>query len=361
MDPQDVPDSSDKCIVSICNSDGTVGSKLLNNTMCVVGSTESVCNNGICDACYGADGIALCQSGCAACENGQVCIDNEGCQSKNCSSVTGSSNRTCQAARCDDMILNGSESDVDCGGEGTGCGRCADDRACTVNSDCKAGSTCVLRSEGKFRQCSSTSAPSGYWESFNFTAASLDGTLGKENMLSAAYSGTIATSPWGDSLNFGVSCLHVSLEQFSNFTPRKLTLSFWHQPTDKTLTDGLLVEFANIQLMSSTSSGLNIRNSKDPSNQGTVGLPVNVNEWNHILLSLDYAELQATLTVNSKTKILEWQVLGDTTGMLGIGCASSDSSPLWTMGNIDELYLYQRLLGSDEVTNYYLANSALLP
>ena len=40
---------------------------------------------------------------------------------------------------CDDMVLNGGESDVDCGGSTT-CPRCPDYRRCTAGTDCTAGS-----------------------------------------------------------------------------------------------------------------------------------------------------------------------------------------------------------------------------
>ncbi|MBK6532720.1 MAG: hypothetical protein IPF99_24935 [Deltaproteobacteria bacterium] len=40
------------------------------------------------------------------------------------------------AARCDDRVRNGTETDVDCGGS---CARCALCQSCTVGSDCASG------------------------------------------------------------------------------------------------------------------------------------------------------------------------------------------------------------------------------
>ena len=43
----------------------------------------------------------------------------------------------CVAANCTDTVLNGTESDVDCGG--TDCARCADTKVCRVGTDCASG------------------------------------------------------------------------------------------------------------------------------------------------------------------------------------------------------------------------------
>ena len=67
--------------------------------------------------------------GDATCGDGQRCSTNAHCVSGNCSA-----SGTCLAAACQDMIRNGEETDIDCGG--SVCPQCAVSQACTVNSDC---------------------------------------------------------------------------------------------------------------------------------------------------------------------------------------------------------------------------------
>ena len=44
------------------------------------------------------------------------------------------------AAACDNMVRDGTETDVDCGG--TSCPACSIDKSCSVAADCQAGCTC---------------------------------------------------------------------------------------------------------------------------------------------------------------------------------------------------------------------------
>jgi formylglycine-generating enzyme required for sulfatase activity len=60
------------------------------------------------------------------------------------------------AARSDDGIKNGTETDVDCGGAGAGVPRCADARACGAATDCTSG-VC----EPAARTCAAPSATDG--------------------------------------------------------------------------------------------------------------------------------------------------------------------------------------------------------
>jgi hypothetical protein len=67
-------------------------------------------------------------SGCARCAANQQCVSNADCEHASCSKGT------CQQpASCSDGALNGSETDVDCGG---GCQGCASLAACLVAKDC---------------------------------------------------------------------------------------------------------------------------------------------------------------------------------------------------------------------------------
>jgi hypothetical protein len=65
------------------------------------------------------------QAGCLA--EGEVCVDNFDCATGNCDAGL------CGASLCLDTILNGTETDVDCGGA---CDPCADGLVCLVDADC---------------------------------------------------------------------------------------------------------------------------------------------------------------------------------------------------------------------------------
>src|SRR5262249_30924651 len=71
-----------------------------------------------------------CGGPCAPCATGSECTEPGQCPSHVCSS------NHCAAARCDDGVQNGSESDVDCG---PGCVPCALGKTCNDASDCATG------------------------------------------------------------------------------------------------------------------------------------------------------------------------------------------------------------------------------
>jgi hypothetical protein len=64
-------------------------------------------------------------------DTGRPCAGPSDCASSKTCSPAG----TCAAATCSDGVLNGDETDVDCGGS---CDRCADGKACLGNGDCEA-------------------------------------------------------------------------------------------------------------------------------------------------------------------------------------------------------------------------------
>jgi hypothetical protein len=81
---------------------------------------------------------------CTPCNPGRHCLVNSDCRSKICTA------NVCAADSCSDGILNGSESDVDCGGPD--CPPCADGRTCAGDNDCASkvctGATCQMPSCG---------------------------------------------------------------------------------------------------------------------------------------------------------------------------------------------------------------------
>jgi hypothetical protein len=60
------------------------------------------------------------------------CVDNLQCVSGICDTVT----NTCVAASCGDSVMNGDETDTDCGGS---CPDCANNKGCDLFSDCISG------------------------------------------------------------------------------------------------------------------------------------------------------------------------------------------------------------------------------
>jgi hypothetical protein len=75
-------------------------------------------------------------SPCPACPVGAMCLLDFDCASKACDGVTG----MCVADPCADHQVDGSETDLDCGG--ADCARCGVGRKCKASSDCAAGLTC---------------------------------------------------------------------------------------------------------------------------------------------------------------------------------------------------------------------------
>ncbi|MSP58922.1 MAG: hypothetical protein EXR72_01035 [Myxococcales bacterium] len=67
---------------------------------------------------------------CAKCADGKACAANTDCTSGVCTA------NVCKAAGCMDMIMNGAETDVDCG---AGCPKCVDTKKCKVAGDCASG------------------------------------------------------------------------------------------------------------------------------------------------------------------------------------------------------------------------------
>ena len=365
LDIRDAPVSSNQCVTLICNDDKTTSEQNNpNNTPCGVnGETSgSLCSDGVCNACLYQTGVAKCQSGCSVCAAGAACFDNGGCISKNCAGITSGSNTTgvCAAASCSDSILNGTESDVDCGGS-SGCGGCADDRSCRVNSDCMNGSTCILRSGGKSKQCSSTGAPKEFWDSFSFDKASMESGSGKFKFEFSGEGAFEANSPWNNSADITTSCLRLEVSEFTR-EQKQLSLSFWYRPISE-LNGRLLLSLADFGVWVSERQGLYLGSFSSKFEIRSEELPLALDKWNHILLNIDYEKLAATIAVNAQAQSIQ---LSDSAilakaGLLQLNCDAAGENYTKTFGRIDELYLYQRLLGSDEVTNYYLANSALLP
>lgn len=107
-----------------------------------VPASGGICQVGACAAGVPQQGPAPAGTTCST-PTGHLCDGAASCveclAAADCTSGVCAGN-TCQAPACTDLVRNGSESDVDCGG-GT-CPACTAGRACLVHTDCAAGAAC---------------------------------------------------------------------------------------------------------------------------------------------------------------------------------------------------------------------------
>ncbi|MEZ4336448.1 MAG: fibrinogen-like YCDxxxxGGGW domain-containing protein [Sandaracinaceae bacterium] len=118
------------------------------------------CDSGRCDTATGTCEMATCSDGvmngaetdvdcgggtCYPCSPGEGCLVGTDCTDRICLGST----MTCATASCGDGVQNGLESDVDCGGTCPGCGT---GDSCNSRSDCAEG-YCVGRTCQRFRSC----------------------------------------------------------------------------------------------------------------------------------------------------------------------------------------------------------------
>ncbi len=118
---EDVCDGNGQCVDCLADNDCGGGSNI-----CVSNGCLSSCGTGMKD---GKETDTDCGGPCMKCAPGKKCKFNGDCSSNICT------NMVCIAApSCTDNIKNGSESDTDCGG--TCPKKCDNGGACGVNADC---------------------------------------------------------------------------------------------------------------------------------------------------------------------------------------------------------------------------------
>jgi hypothetical protein len=120
-------DGSGKCVECLDDTG-------CNNQTCVNGACIAThCTNMMLDMtetatdCGGND--------CGKCADGEACLGGPDCASGVCTGSPGA--KTCQATTCMDSVLNGSESDFDCGGGS--CPACVVTQGCLLPTDCDSG------------------------------------------------------------------------------------------------------------------------------------------------------------------------------------------------------------------------------
>ncbi|AUX27150.1 uncharacterized protein SOCEGT47_077300 [Sorangium cellulosum] len=89
------------------------------------------CENGILDVSSGETALD-CGGPCDPCESGQPCDSDDDCVEQICAE-----DGTCAHARCGDRVLNGAETDVDCGAPS--CPACDSGQKCGSHESCQSG------------------------------------------------------------------------------------------------------------------------------------------------------------------------------------------------------------------------------
>jgi hypothetical protein len=115
-----------------CALEGDCASGVCLNSVCQAATcTDSVWNGTETDVDCGGG------SNCDRCASGKACQASDGsdCDSKVCEQGV------CKAPSCKDTKVNGSETDVDCGG--SDCDGCQQGKACSTVVDCTEGLTCL--------------------------------------------------------------------------------------------------------------------------------------------------------------------------------------------------------------------------
>jgi hypothetical protein len=125
------------CLSGVCGADSTCAQPSCNDEAQNQNET-------------GVDCGGFCAAGCG---NGSACVVASDCQSNVCGTANCGPGvaRCCQAPSCTDDILNGNESDTDCGGN---CPNCPDLSDCRVNADCISNNC----SGGECSSCTDTEA-----------------------------------------------------------------------------------------------------------------------------------------------------------------------------------------------------------
>ncbi len=106
-------------------------------TTCILGKcVPASCRNGVLDT--GETDVDCGGTTCPPCKSPKKCLKPSDCFSHVCSLVDGGT-PTCQAPTCSDNVQNGLESGTDCGGPSPSCRRCNPTETCYEASDCASG------------------------------------------------------------------------------------------------------------------------------------------------------------------------------------------------------------------------------
>ena len=169
VDVGNIPSVASACIANACDSNGqTVSTNLPAGSACISTGGSVLCDGqGACVTCLsdsdcGAKGLCRagacvtsgacsdgvlngdetdidCGGSCSPCAVTRDCLTDSDCVSSACDAQPP---RRCLASHCNDHHLNGDETDVDCGGS---CKGCDTSYKCLLNTDCSSGYCDPLR------------------------------------------------------------------------------------------------------------------------------------------------------------------------------------------------------------------------
>jgi hypothetical protein len=214
--------SDDDCASGVCS---------LNQT-CAGGTPCGTCSPPSCidSKKNGNESDFNCGGRCPGCATGKLCIANNDCISLVCdNTVTNPSGTgTCKDASCSDRVLNGNETDVDCGGPD--CTQCPPGKKCKGNTDClPPGTTGSITSTTASGVCDLNAADAGF--DTCLTADLLDvvvtggGTVNSTSPPNTQSTGSIATctSSSGTCLQSFADGATVTLTAISSATSGSIT------------------------------------------------------------------------------------------------------------------------------------------
>jgi len=154
------PQKSYRLAVSALNGAGFWSINGTSNLIYVDVDVSAVCRNGQLDPDYETD--VDCGFRCPKCGNNSKCKANSDCTSNYCSNATSK----CQKPTCYDKIRNGDETSVDCGGScpscwGDGDTDCFKDSDCPSNYECTAGLCKEIKCENMVKDSSESDVDCG--------------------------------------------------------------------------------------------------------------------------------------------------------------------------------------------------------
>lgn len=97
--------------------------------------TDEVCQSPVCDdtVLNGMESDVDCGGACPPCEDTQSCFYPQDCVNQVCV------DNVCLAPTCEDGVANGDETGIDCGGPGTPCPLCPNGQGCSTGANCETG------------------------------------------------------------------------------------------------------------------------------------------------------------------------------------------------------------------------------
>jgi plastocyanin len=134
-DDTDLPIDGLECTEDVCSDGMADNPPLAQGTPCTGGAVcdglgncgAATCGNGVID---GDESDIDCGGSCPSCQGGMACNGPGDCTSGVCIDMI------CKYPNCFDGVHNGDETDVDCGGP---CSPCPDGAGCNLGDDCESG------------------------------------------------------------------------------------------------------------------------------------------------------------------------------------------------------------------------------